>query len=149
MKLIERTHLLSRADKLKPVRASIREMATAQGCSPENLDCLVMAINEACMNIIQHAYHGDENGEIILEFYRDGDVLIIRIHDFAEKVDKDTIKSRDLEEIRPGGLGVHFIHQVMDVVEYKDREDEPGNMLEMRKTIGDIKACSIKCKEDI
>jgi len=149
MKLIERIHLLSRADKLKPVRASIREMATAQGCSPENLDCLVMAINEACMNVIQHAYKGDENGEIMLEFYRDDDVLIIRVHDFAEKVDRDTIKSRDLADIRPGGLGVHFIQQVMDVVEYRDRACEPGNMLEMRKTIGDIKTCSIKCKEDI
>ena len=69
--------------------------------------------------------------------------------DFAEQVDRDTIKSRVLVDVRPGGLGVHFIHQVMDVVEYKDRDDEPGNMLEMRKTIGDIKACSIKCKEDI
>ncbi|MCW8854610.1 MAG: ATP-binding protein [Gammaproteobacteria bacterium] len=149
MKLIERIHLLSRADKLKPVRESIRKLAVTQGCSPENLDCLIMAINEACMNIMQHAYKGDENGEIILEFFRDDNVLVIRVHDFAEKVDLDTIKSRDLDDIRPGGLGVHFIHQVMDTVEYKDRDDEPGNMLEMRKKIGDIKTCSIKCKEDL
>ena len=149
MKLIERIHLLSRAEMLKPVRESIRKMAIAQGCSPENLDCLIMAINEACMNIIQHAYKGDKNGEIILEFYRDDDVLIMRIHDFADKVDMDTIKSRDLDDIRPGGLGVHFIHQVMDSVEFKDRDDEVGNMLEMRKIIGDIKTCAIKCKEDI
>ena len=86
MKLIERIHLLSRADKLKPVRASIREMATAQGCSPENLACLVMAINEACMNVIQHDCKGDENGEIMLECYRDDVSLILRVHDFAEKV---------------------------------------------------------------
>ena len=149
MKLIERIHLLSRADKLKPVREAIREMAVAQGCSPDNLDCLVMAINEACMNIIQHAYHGDDNGEVILEFYRDNEELIIRIHDFAEKVDRQTIKSRDLDDVRPGGLGVHLIHQVMDVVEYKDSDSGQGNMLEMRKTIGDIKTCSIQCKEDI
>ncbi|MDH5472629.1 MAG: ATP-binding protein [Gammaproteobacteria bacterium] len=146
MKLIERIHLLSRPDKLKPARDSLRKLAIAQGCSPENIDCLIMAINEACMNIMQHAYNGDENGEIILEFFRDDDVLIIRIHDFAEKVDKASIKSRDLDDIRPGGLGVHFIHQVMDEVDYKDRPGEQGNTLEMRKKIGDVKNCSIDCK---
>lgn len=149
MILIERIHLLAKPDMLKPVRDAVRKMAVAQGCSSENLDCLIMAINEACMNVIQHAYHDDENGEIILEFYRDEDVLIIRVHDFAEKVDKNSIKSRDLDDIRPGGLGVHFMHKVMDVVEYKERPEEKGNLLEMRKTIGDIKKCSIDCKGDL
>ena len=149
MILIERIHLLARPDMLKPVRDSVRKMAAAQGCSSENLDCLIMAINEACMNVIQHAYNGDENGEIVLEFYRNDDVLIIRVHDFAEKVDKTLIKSRDLDDIRPGGLGVHFIHKVMDTVEYKDSSGEKGNLLEMRKKIGDIKKCSIDCKGDL
>lgn len=149
MNLIERIHLLSRPERLKPIREAVREMAVAQGCSPENLDCLVMAINEACMNIIQHAYKGDENGEIILEFFRDNDELVVRIHDHADVVDKASIKSRNLDDIRPGGLGVHFIQKVMDVVEYSDRPDTKGNMLEMRKKIGDIKNCSINCKEDL
>ena len=149
MKLIERIHFLSRAEKLKPLREAVRQMAAAQGCSSENLDCLIMAINEACMNVMQHAYNGDENGEIVLEFYRDDDELIVRVRDFADKVDRDTIKSRDLDDVRPGGLGVHFIHKVMDVVEYKDIPDEQGNILEMRKRIGDIKKCSIDCKGDL
>ena len=149
MKLIERIHFLSRADKLKPLREAVRQLAAAQGCSSENLDCLIMAINEACMNVMQHAYNGDENGEIVLEFYRDDDELIVRVRDFADKVDRDAIKSRDLDDVRPGGLGVHFIHKVMDVVEYKDVPDEQGNILEMRKRIGDIKKCSIDCKGDL
>ena len=147
MERIERIHFLSRADKLKPVRDVVRELAQRQGCTKENLDCMVMAINEACMNVIQHAYAEDDNGEIILEFWKDNDDLVIRIYDFADKVDKSKIKSRDLDDIKPGGLGVHLIHKVMDKVEYVDMPNEPGNLLEMRKQIGDEKICETPCKE--
>jgi len=132
---LERIHLLSRADKLQPLRQFVRELASQQGCCDENLDCMVMAINEACMNVIQHAYGGREDGEIIVEFWKDDGELLIRIYDFAEKVELQSIKSRDLNEVRPGGLGVHIIHQVMDSVEYKNQTDAVGNVLEMRKQL--------------
>jgi len=132
---LERIHLLSRADKLQPLRHFVRELAAQQGCCEENLDCMVMAINEACMNVIQHAYGGREDGEIIVEFWKDDEELLVRIYDFAEKVNLEGIKSRDLNEVRPGGLGVHIIHQVMDSVEYKNQADSVGNVLEMRKQL--------------
>ncbi len=136
MKRLERIHLLSRADMLKPLRKFVRVLAKKQGCSDENVDSLVIAINEACMNVIQHAYAGQDNEEIIIEFCRDKDELLIRIFDHADMVDVTTIKSRNLEDIRPGGLGVHIIHQVMDGVEYKNKlSGEKGNLLEMRKQL--------------
>lgn len=141
MQILERIHFLSRADKLKPVRDAVRALAQRMGCSGENIDCMVMAINEACMNVIQHAYGAQEDGEVILEFWQDGDDLVIRIHDFAETVDKQNIKSRDLDDIRPGGLGVHMIHKMMDSVQYLDGLDGMGNMLQMRKRIGEVKEC--------
>jgi anti-sigma regulatory factor (Ser/Thr protein kinase) len=148
MQRLERIHFLSRADKLKPVRDSVRSLANRMGCSAENIDCMVMAINEACMNVMQHAYGERDDGEIILEFWKDGEDLLIRIHDFAPAVDKSRIRSRDLDDIRPGGLGVHMIHKVMDYVQYRDGEDGVGNMLEMRKRIGEIKQCNIRCETD-
>ena len=147
MQRLERIHFLSRADKLKPVREAVRELAQRQGCSEENLDCMVMAINEACMNVMQHAYGDDDNGEIILEFWKDQDELVIRIYDFADKVDRSQIKSRELDDIRPGGLGVHLMHKVMDRVDYLDPPDESGNLLEMRKRIGEVKQCKLQKDE--
>jgi anti-sigma regulatory factor (Ser/Thr protein kinase) len=144
MQRLERIHFLSRADKLKPVREVVRELARRQGCSQDNLDCLVMAINEACMNVMQHAYGDRENGEIILEFWLDDEQLVIRIYDFAEKVNPEKIKSRNLDDLRPGGLGVHLIHQVMDEVAYIDIPDEPGNLLQMKKRIGKASQCMLK-----
>jgi len=132
---IERIHLLSRADMLKPLRMFVRQLAEKQGCCEEHLDCFVMAINEACMNVIQHAYKNKNNEEIIVEFYKQKNELIIKIIDFASCVDISSIKSRDLENIRPGGLGVHIINEVMDSVEYKHGTNKKGNVLEMRKQL--------------
>lgn len=141
MDRIARIHFLSSPEQLRPVRDAVRQLAVEQGCSDKNLDCLVMAINEACMNVIQHAYNNRDDGEMILEFWREQDLLSIRLFDFAEPVDRDCIKSRDLDDIKPGGLGVHIMQQVMDTVVYKDAPDGEGNMLEMRKRIGDETIC--------
>jgi anti-sigma regulatory factor (Ser/Thr protein kinase) len=143
MQILERIHFLSRADKLKPVRDAVRLLAQRVGCSDANIDCMVMAINEACMNVIQHAYGIKEDGEVILEFWQDGQDMVIRIHDFAEKIDRSNIKSRDLDDIRPGGLGVHLITKMMDSVEYLDGQDGVGNMLQMRKRLGEFKQCDV------
>lgn len=148
MERIERVHFLAQADKLKPLRQLMKDTASGLGCSEANLDCIVMAINEACMNIMQHAYKDNENGEIIVEIWKGYEELVIRIYDFAEKIDCNQIKSRDLDDIRPGGLGVHLIHKVMDSVDYKNIDDNFGNLLELRKIISDKKFCTLQSKED-
>lgn len=148
MERLERIHLLAQADKLKPLRDLVKDGVSQLGCSNENQECIVMAINEACMNIIQHAYEDDENGEIIVEIWKAYNELIIRIYDFARKVDCNKIKSRDLDDIRPGGLGVHLIHKVMDSVDYKNINDDFGNMLELRKVLSDDKYCNLEQEED-
>ncbi|MCW8936244.1 MAG: ATP-binding protein [Gammaproteobacteria bacterium] len=138
---LERIHLLSRPDMLKPLRKFVRELAKKLNCCDESLECLVIAINEACMNVMQHAYNNRQDEEIIIEFWKDNEDLVIKIFDFAEEVEIEKIKSRDLEDIRPGGLGVHFINQSMDCVEYKHISNEKGNVLEMRKNLGESIDC--------
>ncbi len=132
---VERIHLLSRADMLKPLREFVHQLAKKQGCCEENIDSFVMAINEACMNVIQHAYKNKNNEEIIVEFYKQKNELIIKVIDFASCVDISQIKSRNLDDIRPGGLGVHIIKEAMDSVEYKHAINKKGNILEMRKQL--------------
>ena len=43
------------------------------------------------------------------------------IRDHGRSVDPSSIKSRDLDDVRPGGLGVHIMRSVMDRVEYRKR----------------------------
>ena len=132
---LERIHILSRTEKLQPLRQLVHGILGKLECSDEHIQAIVLAVNEACMNVIQHAYHNRDDGEIIIEFYKENNELIIRIIDYADKVDMNLIKSRNLDDVRPGGLGVYFISQLMEHVEYKNLSSETGNLLEMRKHI--------------
>ncbi|UCE90360.1 MAG: ATP-binding protein [Pseudomonadota bacterium] len=125
----------SQTGELKRIRTLVREAATTCGCSDDEIDCVVLAVNEACMNIIQHAYGHAPDGEIILEILNNQHELVFRLRDFGVKVDPCSVRSRDLEDIRPGGLGVHLMSQVMDAVEFLPPPDGTGNLLELRKTI--------------
>jgi len=141
MNRLERIHLLSRPDMLKPLRKFVRTLAKKNDCCDESIDCFVMAINEACMNVMQHAYNEKTDEEIIIEFWKDNKDMLIKVYDFSEAVNIENIKSRDLEDIRPGGLGVHLINQSMDCVEYKHISNEKGNVLEMRKSLDKTIVC--------
>ncbi len=105
------------------------------GCQPDITDKLVIAVNEACMNVIQHAYKGDDSGEIVLEILNNNNRLLFRLQDYAAPIDLDSVKPRALKDIRPGGLGVHFIQEIMDECEMGHLEGGVGNYLEMIKKI--------------
>ena len=58
--------------------------------------------------------------------------MLIVVEDRAKQVDPETIQPRDLDDIRPGGLGVHIIREIMDHVSYEKR-DGGGMRLSMTK----------------
>ena len=121
--------------ELALVRSSVQERAEAEGCGARCTADIVMAVNEACMNIIQHAYKGDSSGVIELEMRRDGGALEVLLKDSAPSVDLDEIKPRPLEELRPGGLGTFFIREAMDDCTYGNLGAGNGNFLRMTKRI--------------
>lgn len=125
----------ARPDRLCVVRTLVRVAAQTAGCSEQVCEKLVIAVNEACMNVIQHAYKDGESGEIVLEILNNGDQLLFRLTDFAAPIDLEAIAPRDLEDVRPGGLGVHFIREIMDGVKMGHLNGAAGNYIEMTKRI--------------
>jgi anti-sigma regulatory factor (Ser/Thr protein kinase) len=123
----------SRASRLKLLRCVIRDASDLVGLDEEATDAVVLAVNEACMNIIQHAYRMDPNGRIEVDVLQDQDAMVFRLRDYAEKVDADKICSRDLEDIRPGGLGVHLIRCLMDECGFLEPPVDGGNLFQMKK----------------
>lgn len=95
---------------------------------------LVLAVDEACSNVIKYAYEFDESQTIIVTFSCAPDTLNIMIRDFGKKPDLDKIKPRALDDIRPGGLGTHIIRSVMDEVSY-DLSPDKGTILTLQKAI--------------
>jgi sigma-B regulation protein RsbU (phosphoserine phosphatase) len=96
----------------------------------------VLVVDEACQNVIRHAYKDVDDGEMAINLRRKDESLIILLRDFAKTVDPATIVPRDLEDIRPGGLGTHFINEVMDEVTFLPPPGGYGNLLRLVKRIG-------------
>lgn len=121
--------------RLKMVREQV-QLATGQlPCPKKLLADIVIAVNEACMNIMEHAYKGDRSGEIVLQINNNGEDLEVVLTDFAAPVDFACIKPRPLDELRPGGLGTHFIRQIMDECDYAHLQGAAGNVLRMTKRL--------------
>lgn len=87
------------------------------------------------MNVIQHAYGGQSSRDIVLQILHRQDELIFRVIDFAQPVDKRALRARELGELRPGGLGLYIIEQIMDTVHFMPTPPGVGNILEMRKRL--------------
>lgn len=120
---------------LRKVREHVREACERGGCCEQVVSQIVLAVNEACSNIIRHAYKGSSAGEIILEIFNNGRELEFHLRDFAEPVDLTSIGPRDPREIKPGGLGTLFIREIMDECAYGHVQGKAGNFLHMKKRI--------------
>ena len=116
------------------LRQWLADCLTEQRCYRRSLiDDVVLAVNEACMNIIQHAYcyAGGRSFEVAIA--ATDTELIVRIADSAPRLDPACVKGRELDDIRPGGLGVYFINELMDEVQYLDCPRPQGNILQLVK----------------
>ena len=121
----------ARADRLKLVRGGVRAAARMCGFNDATAQSIVLAVDEACQNVIVHGYKGRADGEIVLGVFRRRDGILVRLRDFAPPVDPAKIKPRALDDIRPAKLGSHFMYEIMDSVEYRPSPDGTGNLLEM------------------
>ncbi|MFQ5601888.1 MAG: ATP-binding protein [bacterium] len=117
---------------LKVVRCGVSHLCDICEFTQEERNAVILAVDEAASNIIKHAYNGAPNKPIVIIFRLLHDRLEIVLRDFGEKADPKKIKSRDLDDIRPGGLGVHLIKSTMDRVYYNTTLKE-GNELTLTK----------------
>jgi serine/threonine-protein kinase RsbW len=130
--------VLSKPMYLCAVRDFLRQICKRLNFHDDQGAQIVLAVDEALANVMKHGYAGKPDGRITLAlalFAQSprGPGLKIIIEDLAPQVDLATIKSRDLAEVRPGGLGVHIIKNVMDEAVYANRTDAGG--LGMRLTL--------------
>ena len=120
------------ADHTAKLRKIISQIATEVGFNKKDTNLIIVAVLEALSNIIKYTY-GGEIGKIEIRVSGEGKTLKVLLRDFGKKVDEEKIVSRDLKDIRPGGLGVHFIKEIMDSVEYLPVKD--GNELRLIKKV--------------
>jgi anti-sigma regulatory factor (Ser/Thr protein kinase) len=120
-----RIELLSRPDLLAPVRAMIVSLAERFGFDDIESGHLALAVDEALANVIRHGYESRADGRIWVAVHLIESpvrTLRIEIEDEGRQVDPSLINPRDLDEIRPGGLGVHIMREVTDACDFETRQ---------------------------
>jgi len=128
-------HLPAQPESLRRVREAVAASLRTAGCSPETVERTVLALDEACANVIRHGYRGAQ-GLMDLALERRGETLVFLLRDYAEAVTPERLKPRRLSRSRVGGLGLHFIDTIMDHWEHRKPADGRGNLLVMSKKIG-------------
>ena len=121
--------------ELSDIRETVKRICINLGYSEQDANCLVLAIDEACSNIIRYAYENCRDGTIQIDIFIENQQTVFRLHDFAKKVSKDCIKVKQTSPMSPGGLGVDLIHKVMDSVEFIPTKDCVGNLFQLKKNL--------------
>jgi anti-sigma regulatory factor (Ser/Thr protein kinase) len=127
--------LVSNPIYLCAVREMINLSVKRLGFSDNAASQVALAVDEAIVNVMKHGYERRLDGRIWVKLTPVGDpvdAVEIVIEDEARQVEPEQIRGRDLEDIRPGGLGVHIIREVMDEVRYEKRNGQ-GMRLTMTK----------------
>ena len=128
----------SSTENLALIREFVSSAAMQAGFDQKDIAKLELAVDEACANVIEHAYGHDANKEVIVRARVDDTEFSIDIEDSGKGFDPAEVNQEELEQLiskrRTGGLGMRLMKTLMDEVRY---EIEPGkkNALHMSKRL--------------
>jgi len=131
-----RLKLPSQADNLALIRELVTKVATKVGFSNDDVSKIELAVDEACANVIKHAYGNNARNIIDVLIKVDTQKLMVVVTDKGKGFNPDQIKlpkmKEYLQEMRVGGLGIYLIETLMDKVNF---DVKPGirNQVKMIK----------------
>ncbi|MBP8973305.1 MAG: SpoIIE family protein phosphatase [Anaerolineae bacterium] len=111
----------ARQENLRLIAHFVQGIGQRLALSDRALFDLDLAIEEAATNIIRHAYPGERKGHLLISASETGDFVQVTLTDWGVPLDPSKVKPFDINapiEARiKGGMGLHFIHALMDSVE--------------------------------
>ena len=123
----------SKTENLSVIRQFINKIGESESIEQHIIDNVTLAVDEACTNIIKHAYHLNSDKDIILSVKVDAGKLTVTLTDFGEGFNPDLIVDPDmptyLKQRRVGGLGLHLMRKLMDRVEYKSFNNDRNQLI--------------------
>ena len=137
-KISETREFVVNSASLKEVRSFSRQVFEKIKINQDLKDELVLAIAEAAQNIVKHAYKDIESNNDKMEIkisLRKNDELEIGFFDKGKPVDGAKVRHRNIDDIKPGGLGTFFIQQIMDAVVFREGDKPWINHLILTKQL--------------
>lgn len=127
-KLLFNISLVNQIPELRRLRREI-ERTLSNTAAREIIRSVCLAVDEATQNIIRHAFKDDTTGTIEISAYLKENFLHICLLDNAPLIDIEEIKPREVDDVRPGGLGTHFILEVTERAKWS--HDQGRNRLDL------------------
>ncbi len=126
-------HVPSSTENLAMIRDFVSKIGLQAGLEEAEVAMLELAVDEACANVIEHAYNQDMTKEVSVRATFDGETIQIMVVDTGKGFDPTAIEQKDLEKLvrerQSGGLGMRMMKTLMDEVHY---QIIPGVMNELR-----------------
>jgi anti-sigma regulatory factor (Ser/Thr protein kinase) len=130
-----RLNVVGRFDRLEQISKFIEQAGREAGLDETAVCRCQLAVDEACTNIIEHAYGGEGRGSIDIACEPGQGELTITIEDHGRPFDPASVSAPELnsslDDLQVGGLGLYFIRRVMDAVEFS--YENGGNKLVLVK----------------
>jgi serine/threonine-protein kinase RsbW len=128
-----RLRIPSQTANLQVIRNFVSDVAKSVGFENQDIGKIELAVDEACTNVIEHAYHQDQKQDIDVAVKIDYDKFTVVITDHGKGFKPEDVDipdmNRYLAELRVGGLGIYLMKHLMDEVEYNTR---PGRSNQVR-----------------
>jgi serine/threonine-protein kinase RsbW len=132
--------LPAETDSLGPIRRFIEDACSQAGLDDDTSYDIKLAVDEACMNIVEHGYAGMDPGTIVISLQYGTQKLVVRITDFGHPFEPSEPPQPDPKAMLSGeseGIGIYFIYRSVDSVSYEAAES--GNTLTLVKRLGSSK----------
>ncbi|MFQ5706791.1 MAG: ATP-binding protein [bacterium] len=115
--------LPSQTDNLEIIRDVVSKIAVKVGFEKDDVNKIELAVDEACANVIKHAYANDSNNLIEIAIQIDLKKMMVTVTDHGKGFEPEKVKLPNMEEylkkFSKGGLGLFLIETLMDKVDFK------------------------------
>jgi serine/threonine-protein kinase RsbW len=132
-----------RTADLPDVLAFIETACEEAGVLPELWFDLQLVVEEACTNVIEHAY-GGKGGELDITFEARGRDAVLTVRDHGRPFAPEKVVAPDmslpLTQRRIGGLGLHLMYQLMDEVQFDFAEGSNTLVMVKRDALESLSA---------
>ena len=116
-------------ENVRRISEFVRDMGQRLRWTEDTLFDVDLAVEEASVNIVRHAYRPGRPGEILLRVETTDDILRITLTDWGLPFDAENVRPFDVDAPvgtrANGGTGLRFIHSLMDEV-VRETASAPG-----------------------
>lgn len=132
--MLSKTFQASKSE-LKTIRSFVKSFLKDNKINLIHHDSIILAVGEITSNILEHGYNFKESDKIKVDLSFNNNEIKLKFFDNGQIVDIEKIKSRELNDIKPGGLGIFFIKEIFDDIHWVKGDPGWNNVLEIKKRL--------------